>query len=50
MLQNFAQPLRVETINELEEYFHSKKRITMDAIGREPSPEVIEIYIKGFLR
>ena len=42
--------LRIDTINSLEEYFHSKKMITMDAIGREASETTIDLYIRGFLR
>ena len=49
-MQAYAQPLRIEHITELEDFVHNKKRITLDAIGREASPEVVEIYIKGFFR
>ena len=42
--------LRINTIYELEEFFHTKKRLTFDAIGRESSDAVADIYIKGFLR
>jgi len=37
-------------MHEIEDFFHSKKRSTLDAIGREPSEAVVDIYIKGFLR
>ena len=42
--------LRIDTINSLEDYFHSKKMITLDAIGREASETTIDLYIRGFLR
>ena len=42
--------LRIDTINGLEEYFHSKKMITLDAVGREASETTIDLYIRGFLR
>ena len=42
--------LRIDTINSLEEYFHSKKMITLDAVGREASETTIDLYIRGFLR
>ena len=42
--------LRIDTISVLEEFFYSKKKITLDAIGREASEATIDIYIRGFLR
>ena len=42
--------LHLHSIRELEDYFHERKRITLDAIGREPSDAVTDIYVKGFLR
>ena len=42
--------LRVDTINVLEDFFHSKKMITLDAIGREASDATIDLYVRGFLR
>ena len=42
--------LRIDAINSLEDYFHSKKMITLDAIGREASETTIDLYIRGFLR
>jgi len=42
--------LRIDTIAKLEDFFHQKKMITLDAIGREPSEATIDIYIRGFLR
>ena len=42
--------LHLHSIRELEDYFHERKRITLDAIGRDPSDAVADIYIKGFLR
>ena len=42
--------LHLHTIRDLEDYFHERKRITLDAIGRDPSDAVADIYIKGFLR
>ena len=42
--------LRTDTITVLEDYFHAKKMITMDAIGREASEATIDLYIRGFLR
>ena len=42
--------LHLQSIRELEDYFHERKRITLDAIGREPSEAVTDIYVKGFLR
>ena len=42
--------LRIDTLNVIEEYFYTKKKITLDAIGREASEATIDIYIRGFLR
>ena len=42
--------LHLHTIRELEDYVHERKRITLDAIGKDPSDAVADIYIKGFLR
>ena len=42
--------LRTDTINMLEDFFHSKKMVTMDAIGREASDATVDLYIRGFLR
>ena len=42
--------LHLHSIRDLEDYFHERKRITLDAIGRDPSDAVADIYIKGFLR
>lgn len=42
--------LRIDTINSLEDFFHSKKMVTLDAIGREASDATVDIYIRGFLR
>lgn len=42
--------LRIDAINGLEDYFHSKKMVTLDAIGREASETTIDLYIRGFLR
>ena len=42
--------LRIDTISVLEEYFYTKKKITLDAVGREASEATIDIYIRGFLR
>ena len=42
--------LRKDAITALEEFFHSKKMVTLDAIGREASETTIDLYIRGFLR
>lgn len=42
--------LRIDTIHGLEDFFHQKKMVTMEAIGREASETTIDIYIRGFLR
>lgn len=42
--------LRIEAINSLEDFFHAKKMITLDAVGREASDATIDLYIRGFLR
>ena len=42
--------LRVDTISALEDFFKSKKNVTLDAIGREASSATIDIYVRGFLR
>ena len=42
--------LRVDTISALDEFFKSKKNVTLDAIGREASSATIDIYVRGFLR
>ena len=42
--------LRLETIQILEEFFHQKKMVTLDVIGREASYETVDLYIRGFLR
>ena len=42
--------LRIETIGILEDFFHAKKMVTLDAIGREASYETVDLYIRGFLR
>ena len=42
--------LRIDTIGGLEDFFHSKKMVTLDAIGREASIETVDLYIRGFLR
>jgi len=41
--------LRIDAISELEEFFHSKKRMTLETIGREPTDAVTDIYIRGFM-
>ena len=45
-----CQMLRIETIGILEDFFHAKKMVTLDAIGREASYETVDLYIRGFLR
>ena len=42
--------LRIDAINILEDFFHQKKMITLDAIGREASDQTVDLYIRGFLR
>ena len=42
--------LRIDTINALEDFFHAKKMITLDVIGREASDGTVDLYIRGFLR
>jgi len=42
--------LRINTIHEVEDFFHKKKCLTLDAIGRESSEAVVDIYIRGFFR
>ena len=42
--------LRIEAINQLEDFFHAKKLITLEAIGRDPSHATTDIYIRGFMR
>ena len=42
--------LRIETIHSLEDFFHAKKMVTLDAIGRDPSAATTDIYIRGFFR
>ena len=41
--------LRIETIGILEDFFHAKKMVTLDAIGREASYETVDLYIRGCL-
>ena len=42
--------LRIDAINILEDFFHTKKMITLDAIGRDASDATVDLYIRGFLR
>ena len=42
--------LRIDTIHQFEDFFHTKKMVTLDAIGREPSEATTDIYIRGFFR
>ena len=42
--------LRIDAINVLEDFFHTKKMITLDAIGRDASDATVDLYIRGFLR
>ena len=34
----------------MEEFFAKKKQITLDAIGKEPSADSMDFFIKGFMR
>ena len=49
-IKQICQMLRIETIGILEDFFHAKKMVTLDAIGREASYETVDLYIRGFLR
>ena len=42
--------LRIDTISFLEDFLHTKKKVTLDAIGREASDVTVDLYIRGFLR
>ena len=41
--------LRRDTISKLEDFFHERKVVTLDAIGREASQATIDLYIRAFL-
>jgi hypothetical protein len=42
--------LRIQALYEFEEYFHKQKRLTLDAIGRDSSDQVVDMYIRGFFK